>query len=91
MRPWLIAAALSVAVVPSVHAGGADKAVDVPKESARTAGHAVKDGALTFGHTVRDFFTKGPHAAKQTWQKDAAHTRADARAGKARVKAAAHE
>jgi hypothetical protein len=65
--------------------------VDVPKESARTAGHAVRDGTLAVGRTVRDFFTGGPRKAKQTWKENAARTRADAHADKERVKAAAHE
>ncbi len=65
--------------------------VGVPKESARTAGHAIRDGTLAVGRTVRDFFKGGPRKAKQTWKENAARTRADAHADKERVKAAAHE
>ena len=69
---------------------GADP-VGVVKESGRTTGHAVRDGAQTFGRTVHDFFTGGTHEAKRTWKSNAARTRADARAGGARVKREAHE
>jgi hypothetical protein len=89
MRAVAIALALLAAAVATARAGGAEKAENVTKESARTAGHAARDGALTFGHTVRDFFTGGPAAAKRRWKADAARTRADAHEGKARVKAAA--
>ena len=65
--------------------------VGVVKESGRTAGHSVRDGSKTVGRTVRDFFTGGPHKAKRTWKANAAHTRAVARADKARVKAEANE
>jgi len=65
--------------------------VGVVKESGKTAGHAVRDGAQTFGRTVRDFFTGGTHKAKHTWKENAARTKADAHADKARVKAEAKE
>ncbi len=65
--------------------------VGVVKESGRTAGHAVRDGAQTAGRTVRDFFKHGPHTAKRTWQANGARTRADARAGKERIKQQAHD
>jgi hypothetical protein len=63
----------------------------VVKESGRTAGHSVRDGSLTVGRTVRDFFKKGRKGAKKTWKENAAMTRANARADKARVKAEAKE
>jgi hypothetical protein len=87
MRGAVVVLAL-VAAAATARAGGPEKAENVTKESARTAGHAARDGALTFGHTVRDFFVGGPAAAQRRWKADAAHTRADAHEGKARVKAA---
>ena len=63
----------------------------VVKESGRTAGHAARDGTLTFGRTTRDFFTKGPRAARRTWNANAAQTKAEAKRDKARVAAEARE
>jgi hypothetical protein len=86
-------AALGAAVTALVLAAapvGADP-IGVVKESGRTAGHAVRDGSKTVGRTVRDFFKGGPRKAKRTWKQNAAHTRAVARADKARVKAEANE
>jgi hypothetical protein len=88
MRPLVLAWGL--ALMAAV-ARAESPVVDVPKESGRTAAHAIRDGSLTVGRTVRDFFKGGPHAARRTWRANAAETRADARAGKARVRAAAHE
>ena len=65
--------------------------VGVVRESGRTAGHSVRDGSKTLGRTIRDFFVHGPRQAKRTWKGNAAHTRAVARADKARVKAEANE
>src|SRR2546422_2350110 len=60
------------------------------KEAAKTGGHAARDGALTFGRSTRDFFTGGPDAAKKTWHENAARTKANAKAGASRTRAAAH-
>jgi hypothetical protein len=79
-----IVAALCLAVSASADPGG------VVKESGRTAGHAVRDGSKTVGRTIRDFFKHGPRTAKRTWKANAAHTSAQARRDKERVKAEAH-
>ena len=60
------------------------------KEAAKTGGHAARDGALTFGRSTRDFFKGGPEAAKKTWRENAARTKANAKAGGRRTRAAAH-
>jgi len=65
--------------------------VGVVKESGKTAGHAARDGAQTAGRTVGDFFKHGPHTAKRTWKANAARTKADAHADKARVKKEAQD
>lgn len=91
MRRTLASLLIALVATLAAAAGPARKTKDVTKESARTAGHAARDGALTAGRTVRDFFKGGPHAAKRTWHANAARTKADARAGRAAVKRAAHE
>jgi hypothetical protein len=90
MRRQVLAFAIA-AVLSAARPLAADGPVkETVKESARTGGHAARDGAQTFGRTVRDFFTKGPRAAKRTWKENAARTKAEARAGGKRVKAAAN-
>jgi hypothetical protein len=88
-RPHVLALGLAAVLGAArpLQAGGPVKGT--VKESARTGGHAARDGAQTFGRTVRDFFTKGPRAAKRTWKENAARTKANARAGGKRVRAAA--
>ena len=63
----------------------------VVKESGRAAGHATRDGVLTVGRTVGAFFAHGPRTAKRTWKANAARTKADAHADKARIQAEAHD
>ena len=63
----------------------------VVKESGRAAGHAARDGMVTVGRTIGDFFAHGPRTAKRTWKANAARTKADARADKARIAAQAHD
>ena len=63
----------------------------VVKESGKLAGHAVRDGVQTVSWTIRDFFVHGPRTAKRTWKADAARTKADARADKARIVREAHD
>jgi hypothetical protein len=74
---------------PKRHRGG--KVVGVVVESAKTGGRAARDGVLTFARATRDFFTKGPHAARRTWEENAAHTKATAKASAREVKREAKE
>ena len=57
------------------------KAGATVEEGARTGGRAVRDGARTFGRTTKAFFTRGPRAARETWNSNARGTAETARAG----------
>jgi hypothetical protein len=80
-----------VGVISLAPARVAADPVGVVKESGKTAGHAARDGAETVGRTVGAFFTHGPRTAKRTWKANAARTKADAHADKARIEREAHD
>ena len=44
------------------------------EEGAKTGGRAVRAGARTFGRTTKAFFTRGPKAARETWNANAQDT-----------------
>lgn len=97
-RRWLVGRGLGGLLVVGVLVTGTPSSadagwwiVDTTKEAAITGGRAARDGALTFGRATKAFFTRGPSAAKQAWQENAARTKANAKAGGAATKAAATE
>jgi hypothetical protein len=57
------------------------KAGGTVEEGAKTGGRAVRDGARTFARTTKAFFTRGPKAARETWNANAKDTAENARAG----------
>ncbi len=88
MRISIAALAVAMTLAPGLAAANP---VGVVRESGRTAGYAVRDGVLTVGRTIGAFFAHGPRTAKHTWRANAALTKADAHAGKARIRYEAHD
>jgi len=80
-----------VAVLSLTPALAVANPLGVVRESGRTAGHATRDGVLTLHRTIGAFFAHGPRTAKYTWKANAARTRADAHADKARIVSEAHD
>jgi len=87
-RKSIIAFVSVISLAPAVAAANP---VGVVRESGRTAGHAVRDSVQTVGRTIGAFFVHGPRTAKRTWKANAARTKADAHADKARIEKEAHD
>ena len=91
MRVTRISIVAFVGVITLAPALAVANPLGVVKESGRAAGHAARDGVVTVGRTIGAFFAHGPRTAKRTWKANAARTRADAHADKARIEEEAHD